>query len=247
MKKQTLACIATMAFMATVSSAWANQYTYTFSGADLMSYSTDEAVSGTPAANGFLDDARRFTSTEGDASSSWLTDSRSNFTEMADNFGYSLAVFNLWGFGGFGGADAADWGETYSVGSWTNSGTADMGWTSFLYSDAGTFGKEVLAFARTLTGDAISFQALSWPTFTFTIDLPDSTVWHNGNPGELVFWFGGYMVENATDLRAGLEGRLQGNMILEGQPVPEPATMLLFGAGLAGLAAVGRRNRKGVR
>ena len=207
-----------------------------------MNYSTAYAPDGkTPADIFMYDGARRFTPDTGSASSSWLSSSRADFVTMATTSGYALGMFNLWGFGGFGGADAAAWGETFSVGSWTDSGTATMGWASGLFSDPDTLGKTVLGFGRTAAGNALSFNALTWPTFTFTLDLPDSTPWLSGKAGELVFWFGGYMVENATDVDAAIVGRLQGNMVLD--PVPEPATMLLFGAGLAGLVAVGRRKK----
>ena len=150
MKKQALAFITTMALITTASTTWATQYTYTFSGADLMNYSTAYAPDGkTPADIFMYDGARRFTPDTGSASSSWLSSSRADFVTMATTSGYALGMFNLWGFGGFGGADAAAWGETFSVGSWTDSGTATMGWASGLFSDSDTLGKTVLGFGRT--------------------------------------------------------------------------------------------------
>ncbi len=49
-------------------------------------------------------------------------------------------------------------------------------------------------------------------------------------------WFGKWNDEGAL-------GNIKGFLVESSFPVPEPATMLLFGAGLASLAAIGRRRK----
>lgn len=252
--KRELAIVsfAVAGFMASATTTWAIPYVFTFSGADVMEYKLSSAADGTtPADINLNDGARRYTfdtDNGGTGSwSSWLKTTRNMFDDWADTTKSRLTMFNLWGFGDiqtqYGDSNVTAWGEQFTIASWDDNGAANKNWASVIYSDDDTLGKDVLTFySKTGYADALKFDAKG-PTFSFTLDLdPDTTPWLNDKDGRLVFWFGGVMANKNDDYM----GIFQGNMVLKGvaAPVPEPTTILLFGAGLAGLAAVGRKSRK---
>lgn len=102
----------------------------------------------------------------------------------------------------------------------------------------------------------------SWSDFVFTTHLKIDTedAWWGQNVGnapndlytpEFTIWFGsyiyGYIDTDNDGEKDTWDGHLyEGNIVLSGtkiEVVPEPATMLLFGVGLLGIAGVSRRKR----
>ncbi|WP_028580022.1 PEP-CTERM sorting domain-containing protein [Desulfogranum japonicum] len=176
---------------------------------------------------------------------------QTNFYNEALANDYRLTSFNLWGLGDISGASASDWGEEYVVDGWDFSGSVGAsGWYAFLYSDSGTLDETVPVYASLELSDGASYangisytyseSELAAFTFTITFDLDDSfDGWYLDQYGDLVFWIGGTFV----DADGNLVASYQTNMLLTANGVPEPGSMMLFGAGMLGITAVIRRKK----
>ena len=266
MKKKLLAGLAVGLFATasstTIFATTLVTYEFTITGDQLMNYVITKGDDGSTAAeNNIFDGARLY---RGNDSRSYIASQNTSFDTWATTTTERLMDFNLWGYDGKG----ENWGEIYKVYDWVNTPTSsdanwhghlvDWPWGSFdNYADGKTdYGDhynngELLGWGATSYTNGLGFdpgKATANFNFQMTLNMNDSAFnkcspWYNGQEGQMVFWFGGSMMDSSNNWTDYYEG----NIILQGEkvaPIPEPATMLLFGTGLAGLTGSRIRRKK---
>lgn len=252
-------------FTAGAANATTVTYEYSFSAADMMSYAFVNGADGTRAPeNGLYDGARQVNGWNAAGgptkSNTYVQSSHSTFTDWATTTTHTLNSFNLWGFDGLG----AGWGEDYKhldsliVSSAAGWETYDAGWdpgwgtnpNPNTFVSPGWFVENDDASNGYGFGDA----GLAAEVFTFRLAFDDTDYLYgedvSGAPqnlgGDMTFWFGGSMGDNSNGPDSVYQYQYEGNMVLTGvrvNNIPEPATLALFGLGLAGAGAMRRKKK----
>jgi hypothetical protein len=229
-------------------------YDITFTGADIWTYSADNA------SQARTDQAaprryRDWTQTNVVQATTYglAAPQPLGFGLWAPTSGFAFDEINLWGAGG---AAAAAWGETlFSVGN-SDPGAEGVsswkliqsptGWTSGIVEGNDPWSADAThAFPvwRSGTGSTLGITNMNDLSFVFEFQvLVDPSVLDNG---KLRVFFGGYSDDNQN---AGPDNyEVSGVMTLTATPIPEPATIVVWG--LLGVVAAGygvwRRRRAG--
>ncbi len=93
-----------------------------------------------------------------------------------------------------------------------------------------------VSFASGVAPDNVTGWVKKDP-YSDTSNLTNTWMWNNLNPGSYTLNVAGTaFIENYPLVSYWME-----DLTFSAAPVPEPATLLLFGTGIAGLAAIGRR------
>jgi len=225
-------------------------YTFTFTADRLMEVSGVLSGSHTsPVEAGILNGARQFDDGATEYATYLSGPETEHYLTWRNTTEARLGQFNFWGLGEFAGYSAEPWGEDFLALGWSDYTTTLANWVaeeSAADPMSGQVYPTPLLSFQSLSGyaDALPFADPTAPgEFTFTLSLADEfDGWYLGNEGQLVFWFGGTAI-NPDNTIAGV---YQGNMLLSGHrvdPVPEPASLLLYGIGVTGLAAWRRREK----
>ncbi len=254
-----------LSFTLSVSSFATNLKTYRFTinGADLMSYKLQDTEGNdenkSAADNGIYNGARYYKGRKkaDPHARNYISSEKDKFNTWATTTTARLTDFNIWGYDGNG----ANWGEIYKVYDWPEDPVSDSAawsgyrtpwpWGSFDdYADkkigygAHYNDGELLGWESDYA-NGLGFNLLNNIKFTFQIvfDMDDpafdnnTSPWYNGKEGQMVVWFGGGMADKNDDFVSYYEG----NIILQGTPVPEPATILLFALGILGFTGLTRK------
>lgn len=257
----TLLVIGGLAF-ATASHATVATYEFSFTAADMMRYVTANGADGSTAAGNSLFDGARLVrknlaSTADGYTRSYIGSENAAFTNWADSTTDQLLGFNLWGLDGRG----AKWGEDFKPTAW-RSQSDPAGWTNWQSNWPASWGPTpsgyitdvIPGWDATTYADALAFgnPLNAAIKYTFQVDLDTSDMFWNGATNgapntlpQLTLWFGGWMGAAGApgdDINWNAPRYLyEGNMVLTGTQIPEPASLALVGLALAGLAAVRRR------
>lgn len=251
MKKfTTILAVAGGLFFSAAAHATNVTYEFSFTAADMMNYVIVDGADGSTAVDNSLFDGARLTREGGSPYiRSYIETQNDAFETWATSTTHTMNAFNIWGFDGLG----AKWGDDYKH---TNSLITDSasGWATY---DAGwlpawganpnpyTFVSPGWYVEDTIDGFDFDDTDLADQVFTFELSF-NTTDWlfgadTNGAPntlgGPMTFWFGGWMGDDTGAYQYIYEG----NLVLTGTRVPEPAPMALLGLGLLAFGVARKR------